>query len=287
MGNHDHTHDYWHFTLRPASSMPAVVDAEGRTVKQSRAFCYAPGVINHGSVHRLPEAPGINVMCVVNDKNLQHNLEKVPFHRLTEEQLHADVLTDVVQRIRDWEPDQDFVDSAFEYYLRLVLTSWQTSIGKDGQGESLAEQALAFIEENYMSQIRLEDVAEHIGRSTYHTSRLVKEATGMNVVEQVREVRIKNACRMLAYSDTPVEEIMESCGFTTPNYFYRAFREKMGITPARYRTAYLVRHTFYEGDEAELDEPYEQDYFTYVPGARKCIRWRTPREYFAQKPGTD
>ena len=105
----------------------------------------------------------------------------------------------------------------------------------------------------------------------------------MTVVEHVRETRIKNACRQLAYSDTPIEEVISSCGFISASYFHKVFREKVGTTPARYRTSHMVNHTFYEGEDAALDVPYTQDFFTYIPGAQKCIHWKTPREYQAQR----
>jgi len=208
MGVVPHTNDYWLFTLIQGLTVPG---PDGKPVKRTAAICRAPGALDRGSVKKDKNVSGYNVRFQVHDKKLHHKLEKVPFWQLTEEQLHVDVLEELVGKIRDLQPEQEFVDFAFGYYLHLVLATWQKSMGKDGREESLAEKAMAFIEENYMHQIRLEDVAEHIGRSTYHTSRLVKEATGMNVVEQVREVRIKNACRMLAYSDTPIGEIFASC----------------------------------------------------------------------------
>jgi len=275
MGHHAHTHDYWHFSLRPSWS-------DGDGVKRTWASCYAPGVVNKGSVCDRPDMPVYNVMFLVHDKSLFNKLESVPFHMLKEEQLHVDVLEDIVQKIHDLNPDQDFVDYAFGYYLQLVLSTCQSS-SEEHRARSLAEKALAFIEENYMNQIRLEDVANHIGRTDYHTSHLVKEVTGMTVVEHVREARIKNACRQLAYSDTPIEKIISSCGFISASYFHKVFREKVGTTPARYRTSHMVDHTYYDGEDAALDVPYTRDYFTYIPGAQKCIHWKTPREYQEQR----
>jgi len=279
MGHHAHTHDYWHFNLRPS---PQKGSAEGYALP-AQATCFAPGVLNRGGLCNTPDLPGVNVMFVVHNKSLYRRLEALPIEHLSEEQLHVDTLMDIVWKVHDLNPDQDFIDFAFGYYLHLVLASYQNAGERAERPQSLAEKALSFIEENYMKQIRLEDVAEYIGRATYHTSHLVKEATGMTVVEHVREIRIKNACRKLAYSDTPIEEIISSCGFISASYFHRVFREKVGTTPARYRTSHMVRHTFYEGEESALDIPYTQTYFTYIPGAQKCIRWKTPREYSDQK----
>ena len=278
MGHYPHTHDYWHFILAQR------LTSEESDIKTTFSACCAPGTINAGSVSKSTNHFAYNIMFLVHNKSLYRKLEAIPFGQLSEDQLHVNVLDDIMWKIHDLQPDQEFIDYAFGYYLQLVLTSYQKSVAKEGQSVTLAEKAIAFIEENYMHPIRLEDVAEHIGRSVPRTSRLVKETTGLNVVEHMREIRIKNACRMLAYSDTPIEEIIDSCGFISPSYFHKVFREKVGTTPARYRTSHMVKHTFYNGEDVVLDEPYTQNFFTYIPGAQKCIHWKTPREYFEQKP---
>ena len=102
-------------------------------------------------------------------------------------------------------------------------------------------------------------------------------------VEHLKEIRIKNACKLLAYSNTPLEKIISECGFISASYFHRVFREKMGTTPNRYRTSHVVKDTFYLGDDAALDIPYNEPVYTYIPGARKCIQWKTPRDYFNQE----
>lgn len=282
IGYRDHTHDYWHFAV---SLGQKTLRENGWEMTRPRANCWAPGEISKSSVCQTYDNTSINVMFLVHDKSLYRKLENISFPELTEEQLYLPVLEDITQKVHDLNPGQEFVDCAFGYYLQLILAACQ------GQGEeriqtiSLAERALAFIEENYMHQIRLEDVAEHIGRTTYHTSHLVKAATGMTVVEHMREVRIKNACRQLAYSNIPIEEVISSCGFISASYFHKVFREKLGTTPNRYRTSHAVNDTFYRGDPVELNVPYGADkqLFTYIPGARRCINWKTPGEYFHQE----
>lgn len=274
-----HTHDYWHFTVIPNHK---VTDNSGNAVFRTTATCWAPGEINQPDTDEDYNKIGINVMFIVHNKKLFRKLESISFESLTWEQLHIPVLEDMIQKIYDLKPGQEFVDCAFGYYLQLVLATCQ------GRGAdrpfTLTEKALDFIEENYMHQIRLDDVAEHIGRTPSHTSHLVKAATGITVVEHVREVRIKNACRMLAYSNVPLEDVISSCGFVSESYFHRIFREKLGTTPNRYRTSHSLSYTFYCGEDAALDIPYnpDQQFFTYIPGAQKCVDWKTPRAYFTQ-----
>ena len=281
IGHRAHTHDYWHLSLIPKSRW---LSEDGREIVRSSLICCAPGEVSLPYVCSFPDMTDYNVMFLVNDKSLYRRLEALPFGDLTADELHIPVLEDIVQKVHDLNPGQEFVDYAFGYYLQLILASYQSRGEKLGQSASLAEKAIAFIGENYMHQIRLEDIAEHIGRTTAYTSHLVKTATGMTITEHLREARIKNACRKLAYSDTAIDEIISSCGFISESYFHKVFREKIGTTPNRYRTSHAVSDTFYQGEDAALDVPYDQNkqLFTYIPGACKCIDWKTPRDYFTQ-----
>ena len=47
--------------------------------------------------------------------------------------------------------------------------------------------------------------------------------------------RIRLACRQLALSERPIDEIAESLGFPDRYYFSRAFKRHMGCGPATFR----------------------------------------------------
>ena len=134
-----------------------------------------------------------------------------------------------------------------------------------------------------MHPIKLDDVANHIGRTNNHTSFLVRSVTGLTVVEHLNLVRIKNACSQLAYSSAPLEAVAAACGFRDVKYFCRVFKGIVGTTPTRYRTSHVVSDMCYSGDPMELDVPYSDSAYTYIPGARKCINWKTPLEYIKQE----
>ena len=275
MGHYAHTHDYWHFSL--------VLEGryQGEQNTEPRCYCRAAGELNVGAVC-VENCGALNVMFLVHDKNLSRKLAVFPFSQLSGEELQIPVLMGIFDQAHELKPSQSFIDFAFGYYLHLLMESPKMKRDELPHGEGLVEKALEFIEAHYMDQIRLEDIAEHIGRTPQHTSHLVKTVTGMTPVEHIREVRIRNACQKLAYSSIPTDEIISSCGFISASYFHRVFREKMGTTPSRYRTSHMVKDTFYHGEESVLDVPHQKRTFTYVPGARKCIDWRTPREYLNQ-----
>ena len=278
MKNTVHTHDYWHFSMGISGEN---IDEDGGLRKHG-CSCVAPGMPHAGTQART-ESDSFNVMFFVHDKKLAKQLEVFPFEQLRLEDLYVPVLENIVERCRIIGPSQEFVNSAFSYYLHLVMESNQMNGRVEPQPETLSDRCLAYIEANYMNQLKLEDVAEHIGRTRSYTSYLVSNTTGSTVVEHLNTVRIKNACTMLAYSDASVETVAETCGFTNVKNFCRVFKNIVGTTPNRYRTSHSVDDMRYLGDLQELDVPYDRPVFTYVPGARKCVNWKTPLEYISQR----
>jgi len=277
MRNVRHTHDYWHFSMGVTGEN---INADGTLCKHG-CTCCAPGVPHAGTWGRT-ECDSFNIMFFVHDKKLYKQLEAFPFEQLRLENLFVPVLENILEQCRTLTPTQEFVNSAFSYYLHLVMESNQMNGRVEPQPETLTDRCLAYIEANYMKQLKLEDVADHIGRTKSYTSYLVSTNTGSTVVEHLNEVRIKNACTMLAYSDASVETVAEECGFTNVKNFCRVFKNIVGTTPNRYRTSHAVDDMDYMGELKELDIPYQRPVYTYIPSARKCVNWRTPLEYISQ-----
>lgn len=64
----------------------------------------------------------------------------------------------------------------------------------------------------------------------------VKSAMDLTPVELVRQMRIQKAQNLLSEQpNLSVAEIAYACGFSTPQYFNRVFKEQTGYTPAEYR----------------------------------------------------
>lgn len=100
--------------------------------------------------------------------------------------------------------------------------------------EKLAEVA-GFIEENYSSEINLEMLAALNGCDKYSLCRKFKSATGATVIDYLNYVRLKNAERLLLYSDNNISEIAFMCGFSSIQYFNKVFKKYMGCTPGGFR----------------------------------------------------
>lgn len=81
----------------------------------------------------------------------------------------------------------------------------------------------------------LQQIADSVGLSAAYLSRLYKQTKGKTIVEEIAQLRMDEAVRLLGENALPVGEIYKHVGYTTNNYFYRVFRKAFGVTPKAYR----------------------------------------------------
>ena len=82
------------------------------------------------------------------------------------------------------------------------------------------------------------DYAKALGLSPRHLGRLCREGTGQSVQAFVMAERLREACRLLAYTSLPVQGIAFHLGFDDPAYFSRVFRRGTGTAPRAYRARF-------------------------------------------------
>ena len=58
---------------------------------------------------------------------------------------------------------------------------------------------------------------------------------GITPNDFMRNVRLKHAARLLAETETPINQVAVMVGFQTPRYFSQCFRQLFGVTPTEYR----------------------------------------------------
>ena len=66
-------------------------------------------------------------------------------------------------------------------------------------------------------------------------SKYFKKASGMTFSDLVRRLRIANACRLLAQTDSSIADISVAVGYRNLANFNRQFRSETGYTPSAYR----------------------------------------------------
>ena len=90
--------------------------------------------------------------------------------------------------------------------------------------------------QNHYQTATLAETADHFGYSMTYCSKLIKKMTGTNFVQLLREIRIKQAERLLRDTPASVENIAERIGYENAGTFIRVFRQSRGMTPSQYRS---------------------------------------------------
>lgn len=91
-----------------------------------------------------------------------------------------------------------------------------------------------YMEENYNQNITLEEMAQIANYSVFYFSRLFHRLTGKKPTEYLRHLRLQKAVELLD-AGLSVSDTAMRCGFNSPNYFCKSFREEYGKAPSDYR----------------------------------------------------
>lgn len=117
----------------------------------------------------------------------------------------------------------------------IVLSSADFAPALDPMTLDLVQRALAHVFENFMTDIRLSDMAELAGMSESAFSRFFKKNSGNSFTDHVTKLRIGRACELLANSNLPVTDICYEVGYSNISNFNRTFLRQRGHTPSAYR----------------------------------------------------
>jgi AraC-like DNA-binding protein len=106
-----------------------------------------------------------------------------------------------------------------------------------GQRRALV-RTLADYDPEADGEFSLHGLAERLGLSSRQTARLVRGETGRSFRELKAAARLERARKLLASSDLSILEVALRAGWNSASQFHEAFRQSVGVTPARYREAH-------------------------------------------------
>lgn len=107
---------------------------------------------------------------------------------------------------------------------------------REGEGHGGTVRAiLGYIEASLPGAITLGDISSVFFMSEGHLCRMFRKEMGMSIIAYVKRQRMLMAARLLRDSGESVSAIAQRVGVGDPNYFCRAFKQEMGVTPSEYR----------------------------------------------------
>jgi len=101
--------------------------------------------------------------------------------------------------------------------------------------DRLVIKALEFIRINSGLNIRVSDVATHLGITERWVEKRFSQTLGRAVMDEIHRVRMDTIRALVSQTDQPFTQIAGRCGFANANHLGSIFKERFGVTMGDFR----------------------------------------------------
>lgn len=133
-----------------------------------------------------------------------------------------------------------FLDSVEQALAAALVNKYAVShhsvqIYRGRLGSAHLRRIKEWVDAKMEEDLSLNDLAQSVGMSRAHFSRMFRKSTGVTPHQFVLRQRLERAKEMLRYRDTQVLDVAVAYGFKTQQHFAQVFRDMMGVSPTKYR----------------------------------------------------
>lgn len=125
--------------------------------------------------------------------------------------------------------------SLLHYYMLLDFTSRVERCHIAANISPLTFACVQFINGHVNEPIRIDDVAQHTGKSRSYIVGVFKEEMGINMGEYIVQCKLNESQNLLLYTDKSMTEISNYLCFSSQSYFISIFKKAFGITPKKFQ----------------------------------------------------
>ena len=171
---------------------------------------------------------------------LLDKIELIPQFGFRDALLQQFALTLLIELQHNITKNQLYIDSLLNTLcLHLIrhYTTHRTNTDNvyDGLSPVLARRLDEYIQVNLSLDLTLKDMAQVVGLSTSHLTKLFKQSRGISLYQYVICCRIEKAKQLLKHCHLAIAEIANQVGFADQSHLTRHFKRHVGITPKAFR----------------------------------------------------
>ena len=122
-------------------------------------------------------------------------------------------------------------------WMSRILSSFIQMIfaSKDIKHIDVIQKVVAFINNNYMNKISLDEIAKEGFLSSSYLSKLFKTEMKINLSVYINNVRVEKSKLLLLDSSLSIVEVATMVGFEEQSYFSKVFKSITGVSPGKFR----------------------------------------------------
>ncbi|MHC4871782.1 MAG: helix-turn-helix transcriptional regulator [Planctomycetota bacterium] len=99
---------------------------------------------------------------------------------------------------------------------------------------SVVKKALDIIDEYYLQDLKVSDVAEEAGVSASHLRLLLRRESGSSFMHHLQNARIEHAKKLIQKGNININAIAYKVGYSSQPFFFKLFRKFTGMTPLEF-----------------------------------------------------
>lgn len=136
-------------------------------------------------------------------------------------------------KVKSYEKGYEYISNTFEKMCDIIKEQ------KQYKNKALKNNILEYIDSEFTDpNISLSSIASRFGFTEAYVSYFFKEQTGENFINYLTDKRIQLSCELLSSTNQSVSDIAAQAGYNSDQVFRRAFKRKMDIGPAEYRSSH-------------------------------------------------
>ena len=271
----NHAHDYFHLIDVTAGQM--------RFYYGEEELCLTAGdmvLVHRGKAHRFSNEG--DTMLTFHEIKFTVQGQQLP--RLLQS-IDTGVIRDsfarqlVAQLAAEYAQNRTMKEEAAQATLSaLVLYMTQQIRSQDRQTpgvidtaafNKLSKRVIEFLTDHYGENLSLDDISAGVGVTKNYLCNAFKLNTGITIVDCLNMIRIRKAAEQIVYSDLPLTEVAQMCGYVSASHFNRVFMRYVGMPPGQCRRTYAYDVA---GDDTRLPGTFISSVLAGRPISQELLR---------------
>jgi AraC family transcriptional regulator of arabinose operon len=146
-------------------------------------------------------------------------------------------------------------DQAAARLLLSLPSCKERAVFSPRSGKAHVDEAVKYINENYSSDIKVEQIASELGIDRKYLRNLFAQHMGMSTMDYLMNTRMDRAKELLTSGDISVSLVASSVGYKDVLCFSKAFKKFTGVSPTEYRSTSKELPAKRKTEEVKQEKP--------------------------------